>query len=126
MSKFIHAFIFRKIKYFALIGLSFSLFVSTGFADTALDPKLIIELKEGHLRSCTQTIMEQLRSIGYGENQATAEDFCKCTGIMYFNDFTKADFDEMKRNTAGRLPKRVEVNRKAIQEYCADIHLNGL
>ena len=125
MPRFIHAFILHKIKFFTVIVSSFSLFVSTSVADTPLDPHLIIDLKEGHLRSCTQTITEQLRSIGYAENEAIAKEYCKCIGIMYFNDFTQADFDELQRKP-GSLPKRIEANRKAIQEYCADIHLSGL
>lgn len=125
MPRFIHAFIFSKIKFFTVIVSSFSLFVSIAAADAPLDPKLIIELREGHLRSCTQTITEQLRSIGYAENEAIVKEYCKCIGIMYFNDFTEADFDELQREQ-GRLPQRIEANRKAIQEYCADIHLSGL
>ena len=125
MLRLIDALIWRAAKFGVALTSSLSLLVSTAVADTPLDPQLIIELKEGHLRSCTQTITEQLRSIGYEENEAIAKEYCLCIGIMYFNDFTEADFDELQRETGG-LPQRIEANRKAIQEYCADIHLSGL
>jgi len=116
----------RATRFGAALISSFSLLAGTAVADVPLDPALIIELRQSHLRTCAPTVIEQLRSIGYAGREAAAQEYCACVGIMYFNDFTRSDFSEMQRSPVGRLPKRIEANQKAIQEYCASIHLSGI
>lgn len=85
----IYALIWRRTKFGVALISSFSLLAGTAVADAPLDPALIIELRQSHLRTCAPTVIEQLRSIGYAGREAAANEYCACVGIMYFNDFTR-------------------------------------
>jgi hypothetical protein len=92
-------------------------------ANQALDPRLILDLKQGHMKTCSATIVTQLRSIGSSLGQEVAIRYCECVGNLYFNDLTKAEYSEMVR-TNGSLPNRVTAIRRQIQEHCATTHFD--
>ena len=111
-----------------IISFNFVFFIFLGLAEnaqakSALNPELIVELKRGYTETCVPTIVQQLKSIGYDNAPEFAKRYCECLGTLYFNDFTRDEYDEMRNNSGGELPRRVAENRKELQEYCAEIHL---
>jgi len=90
-------------------------------ANQELDPELILALKKGHMSTCLPTISRQLKSTGLPVSQDKAELYCECLGNFYFNDLKKSEFAEMNENKGG-LPSHIATKRRAIQEYCVDVH----
>lgn len=90
-------------------------------ANQALDPELILALKKGHMGTCLPTITRQIKSTGLPVSRDKIELYCECLGNFYFNDLTKREFSEMEKNNGG-LPERIARQRRAIQEYCLDVH----
>ena len=93
---------------------------------TSLDPKAranpqyIIDAKNGHLKTCSETIQKQVKSVGAGVSNDEVRNYCGCLGNFYFNDLTNAELDQIMR---GALPERIEANRTNIQQHCASLHL---
>jgi len=73
------------------------------------------------MSSCLPTISRQLISIGLPNIQQKSGPYCECLGNFYFNDLTKKEYAEIQKNSDG-LPNRIIARRRAIQEYCADVH----
>lgn len=105
------------------VGLISSLFISIpkGYADAALNPILIMELKSGYVETCRPTIVRQLESVGLA-NAPKARIYCECLSNFYFNDFTNSDYQYLKKSN-GLLPERIRETQNQIRVYCADLHL---
>jgi|GEM_PF-4877681 len=111
----------NNFKVLLLVPILCVLLPSQVTANQALDPELILALKKGHMRTCLPTISRQLKSTGISVSQDKTELYCECLGNFYFNDLTKREFSEMNENKGG-LPSRIATKRRAIQEYCVDVH----
>jgi hypothetical protein len=108
-----------RIKYALCICLSITFAGSA--SSTTLDPLLIRDLQNGFQTSCVPNIREQLVMSGYSEAADKAENYCRCLGLWYFNDFTESDYAEMQAR-GGRLPARIEARQLQIQEHCLWVH----
>ena len=86
-----------------------------------LDSLLIKDLQSGFQTSCVPNIREQLVMSGFSEAADKAENYCRCLGLWYFNDFTESDYAEMQ-GRGGRLPARIEARQLQIQEHCLWVH----
>lgn len=102
---------------FALVVFSSSLTL----AEQPLDGSLISALKRGHHQSCRQSVDIQLQSIGAATEESRIALYCECLGSLYFNDFSTTDYHEL--TNTGALPLRLQYKQRALQEYCAALHL---
>lgn len=89
----------------------------------ALDPNLVLSLRGGHSETCIPTVTSQLIATGLNSLTSEARSYCDCIGIFYFNDLTRAEYDEMIAS-GGMLPARIAENRRSIQEHCAGMHFD--
>lgn len=92
-------------------------------AQPPLEPSLIISLREGHSETCRLAVTSQLIATGLNSLIPEVRSYCDCVGIFYFNDLTRAEYDEMI-TSGGMFPARISENRRSIQEHCADVHFN--
>lgn len=114
---------FFLLRFFLLIFSWFFIQTTLANSQSALNQDLILSLREGHSETCIPAVTNQLVATGLNFLTPKAGNYCDCVGIFYFNDLTRAEYDEMIRGN-GRLPQRIEVNRRLIQEHCADVHFN--
>ena len=77
-----------------------------------------MELKKGHKSSCIRTINKQLRSINIQRDDNEVSSYCDCLGVLYFNEFTKSDYQELAETN--QLPFNIRSQRKKYQNYCAE------
>ena len=108
-----------RIRY--ALCVTFSITFSGAASSTPLDPLLIKDLQSGFQTSCVPNISEQLIMSGFSEVADKAENYCRCLGLWYFNDFTESDYEEMQARD-GRLPARIETQQLQIQEHCLWVH----
>lgn len=107
----------------SLLALLIALIVDEGLAEPAATSKQIFHLKKGHLDTCLPNIANQLKSMGLEVARSNVQLYCECLGNFYFNDLTRSEFSEIEKSQ-GALPKRIEKQQRAIQEYCVDQHIN--
>lgn len=110
---------YTRIKYALCIALSITFAASA--SSTTLDPLLIRDLQNGFQTSCVPNIREQLIMSDFSEVADKAENYCRCLGLWYFNDFTESEYAEMQAR-GGRLPARIEARQLQIQEHCLWVH----
>lgn len=105
--------------------LFFAGFLAPALAKTSndvLDPAIIVNLKKGHMLTCLPTVREQLVQVGASYTDESLSLYCGCLGVLYFNDFTNADYQTLIHTK--QLPSRIANIRKDIQHYCANEHFD--
>lgn len=112
----------RAVTYIVLLIAGFSAPGLAKTSDDALDPAIIVNLKKGHMLTCLPAVREQLLQVGASHTDESLNLYCGCLGVLYFNDFTNADYQTLIQTK--RLPSRIANIRKDIQHYCADKHID--
>ena len=110
----------KTIKSMAVIGVVMAAsFISVEpIHAKPLSQSIIQKLKAGHKKTCIPTTKKYIETLGVDPSFTNLSRYCDCVGEFYFDDFTVADYKNVKKGNL--LPARHMKRRAYYQQICYD------